>query len=53
MSKKRKLRWGGTSTDSLTFVTVLLLVFLAGTFACCLPARRAISLDPAVALRYE
>ena len=39
--------------DPLTFATVPLLLLGAGLVACLLPARRAASVDPAVALRSE
>jgi putative ABC transport system permease protein len=39
--------------DPLTFGGVTLCVVLASLFACYLPARRAIKVDPLIALRYE
>jgi predicted permease len=44
---------GVTPTDPLTFASVALLLILAGTLGCAIPARRAIRVDPVVALRNE
>jgi predicted permease len=45
--------WGVSPTDPWTFVAVVALVVTSGLAACLLPARRAASVDPIVALRYE
>jgi putative ABC transport system permease protein len=44
---------GVTSTDALTFSGVAILLCVVALFACLIPARRAMQLDPTVALRYE
>lgn len=45
--------YGITPTDSLTYITVAVLVAIVTMAACYVPARRAMNVDPLVALRYE
>jgi predicted permease len=44
---------GVSPTDALTFTTAIILLGGIGLWACYAPARRAMRLDPMVALRYE
>src|SRR5579864_1214801 len=45
--------WGVTATDPATFVIVSLLLILVSLTATFIPTRRAVQVDPTVALRYE
>ena len=49
----KQMIFGVRSVDPLTFVAVALLLTFVAVVACYIPARRAMRVDPIVALRYE
>ena len=49
----QNLLFGVSAFDPLTVTSVALLVVFVATLACYIPARRAMRVDPMVALRYE
>jgi putative ABC transport system permease protein len=44
---------GVSPVDPVTFLGAVLVLIAAGALGCAIPARRAIRVDPMVALRYE
>jgi predicted permease len=47
------LLFGISPTDPLTFMVVSVLLIAVGVVACCFPARRAMKIEPIVALRQQ
>jgi putative ABC transport system permease protein len=45
--------WGTTPTDPMTFAIAILVTLAIGAIACLVPARRAVRVEPMVALRHE
>jgi predicted permease len=53
MRALESLLFGVTPADPLTFAAVIFVLVVTALLACYIPARRAASVDPLIALRYE
>jgi putative ABC transport system permease protein len=49
----KSLLFGVSASDPLTFTLIVLLLSVVSMLACYIPARRALKIDPGVALKYE
>jgi ABC-type antimicrobial peptide transport system permease subunit len=49
----RNYLWQVSPTDPITFIAVSIGLILIAVVACLVPTRRAVRVDPTVALRYE
>jgi predicted permease len=49
----QSMLYGVRPNDPVTFISTALILIIVGVAACYIPARRAASVDPMVALRYE
>lgn len=45
--------WNTSPQDPVTFIVALSVILVMGAFACWVPARRAVRVDPMIALRHE
>ena len=45
--------WNTSPNDAATFLTVAVVIVAIGVLACLVPARRAVRVEPMVALRHE